>query len=416
MFRLAEIERTLIETILTRYTTRSTGATNKPILGGNDGALTPFAQSIPSDIAKALKLVTGNSRMSLHQARHGFCNILSTALFEIQTPLGANLCTSANVGAIRQIMLGKHELPSRRVAMAIARALGHRTPHTQIRSYNHLLTEWADALTPVRSHYVSNIPTAIHTDEWAIQSVPDQDSLPTIFSKKAELTPSTVIEALRLLALGYHTNRIEHLLRLDPGDLADVETLVDRINAGIRFKVFDPEKGKKTYVYGESLPKYLLKSRPFGVWPRLLELTEKLPSKNQLTSFGTLPLFDQASNLVGRNGHLLMNLPEESNLLRLVVDSFGLPASSYMAIIKSRPHDMLRAQSLLQAGQFDEAADASIQLDTFNEDYGRTFGRARSYAGLVLTKPAVGPLHDGLELVLAFIAVAVAYCPRAVPL
>jgi integrase len=416
MFRLAEIERTLIETILTRYTTRSAGATNKPILGGNDGALTPFAQSIPSDIAKALKLVTGNSRMSLHQARHGFCNILSTALFEIQTPLGANLCTSANVGAIRQIMLGKHELPSRRVAMAIARALGHRTPHTQIRSYNHLLTEWADALTPVRSHYVSNIPTAIHTDEWAIQSVPDQDSLPTIFSKKAELTPSTVIEALRLLALGYHTNRIEHLLRLDPGDLADVETLVDRINAGIRFKVFDPEKGKKTYVYGKSLPKYLLKSRPFGVWPRLLELTEKLPSKNQLTSFGTLPLFDQASNLVGRNGHLLMNLPEESNLLRLVVDSFGLPASSYMAIIKSRPHDMLRAQSLLQAGQFDEAADASIQLDTFNEDYGRTFGRARSYAGLVLTKPAVGPLHDGLELVLAFIAVAVAYCPRAVPL
>ncbi len=416
MFPLAEIERTLIETILTRYTIHSVGSNNKPILGGNNGALTPFARSIPSDIAKALKLVTGNSGMSLHQARHGFCNILSTALFEVQSPLAANLCTSADVEAIRQIMLGQHELPSRRGAMAIGRALGHQTPHTQIRSYNHVLTEWADALTPVRSHYASNIPNAIHTDEWAIEPVSDHDSLPTIFSKQAELTPYTVIEALRLMALGYQTYRIEHVLRLEPGELADVATLVDRINAGIRFKIFDPEKGKKAYVYGESLPRYLLKSRPFGVWPRLLELTEKLPPKNQLTNVGPLPLLDQASNLVGRNGHLLMNLPEESNLLRLVVDSFGLPASSYMAIIKSRPHDMLRAQSLLQAGQFDETADASFQLDTFNEDFGLTFVRARSYAGLVLAKPAVGPLHDGLELVLAYISIAAAYCPRTGPL
>lgn len=416
MFPLAEIERTLIETTLTRYTIRSVGSNNKPILGDNDGALTPFARSIPSDIAKALKLVTGNSRMSLHQARHGFCNILSTALFEIQTPLAANLCTSADVEAIRQIMLGQHELPSRRGAMAIGRALGHQTPHTQMRSYNHLLIEWADMLTPVRSHYASNIPNAIHTDKWAIETVSEQDSLPTIFSKQAELTPSIVIEALRLLALGYHTNRIEHLLRLEPGELADAETLVDRINAGIRFKVFDPEKGKKAYVYGASLPRHLLKSRPFSVWPRMLKLTEKLPPKNQLTNVGPLPLLDQASNLVGRNGHLLMNLPEDSNLLRLVIDCFELPETSYMAIIKSRPHDMSRAQSLLQAGQFDEAADASIQLDTFNEDYGRTFGRARSYAGLVLAKPALGPLHDGLELVLAYISIAAAYCPRTGPL
>ena len=148
----------------------------------------------------------------------------------------------------------------------------------------------------------------------------------------------------------------------------------------------------------------------------MLKLTEKLPPKNQLTNVGPLPLLDQASNLVGRNGHLLMNLPEDSNLLRLVIDCFELPETSYMAIIKSRPHDMSRAQSLLQAGQFDEAADASIQLDTFNEDYGRTFGRARSYAGLVLAKPALGPLHDGLELVLAYISIAAAYCPRTGPL
>lgn len=416
MFQLSEIERTLVETLLTRYTTRFGDVTNKPVLGDHDGALTPYARSIPSEIAKALKVATGNPRMSLHQARHVFCNILTTALFGIESPLANDLCQPFDVEAIQHILLGQSELPSRRCTMAIGRALGHQTPHTQLRSYNHLLTEWADALTPVKSHYASTIPNAIQIDTWSVETPPDQDVLRTIFSKKVELTPLIVIEALRLLALGYKTHRIEYLLRLEPGELADVETLVDRINAGIRFKVFDPEKGKKAYVYGKSLPKFLLKSRPAGVWPRLLKLTEALPPRSQLTESPVLPSLDQASNLVGRNGHLLMNLPEESHLLRLVVDCFELPKTTYMAVIKSKPDNMQRAQNLLRAGQFEPVKGTLIQLDTFNEDYSTAFGRGRSYAGLVLAKPALGPLHDGFELVLAYLSVAAAYCPRTGPL
>lgn len=416
MFQLSEIERTLLETLLTRYTTRFGDVTNKPVLGDHDGALTSYARSIPSEIAKALKFATGNPRMSLHQARHVFCNILTTALFRIESPLANDLCQPFDVEAIQHILLGQSELPSRRCTMAIGRALGHQTPHTQLRSYNHLLTEWADALTPVKSHYASNIPNAIQIDKWSVETPPGQDVLQTIFSKKVELTPSIVIEALRLLALGYNTHHIEYLLRLEPGELADVETLVDRINAGVRFKVFDPEKGKKVYVYGKSLPKFLLKSRPAGVWPRLLKLSEALPPRAQLTESPALPSLDQASNLVGRNGHLLMNLPEESHLLRLMVDCFELPKTSYMAAIKSKPDNMQRAQNLLRAGQFEPVKGTLIQLDTFNEDYSTAFGRGRSYAGLVLAKPALGPLHDGFELVLAYISVAAAYCPRTGPL
>jgi integrase len=416
LFQLDATEQTLIETTLTRYTTRFADVTNKPILGADDGALTPFARSIPTDIAKALKLATGNPRMSLHQARHSFCNVLTTALFGIHTPLAANLCKSIDREAIIHVMLGKHEQPSRRGAMAIGRALGHQSPRTQFRSYNHLLTEWADTLTPVSSHYSSSIAKAIDTSEWAVESLPDHDAFPTIFSQKAELTPAIVIEALRLMALGYPTNRIEYLLRLEPGELTDVETLVDRVNAGIRFKIFDPERGKKAYVYGQSLPRFLLKSRPSGVWPRLLELAEKLPPRNQLANSRPLPSLEQASNLVGRNGHLLMNLPEEAYLLRLVVDSFKLPETSFMVMIKSPPSAVPRAQNLLLEAQFAPAAGVTTQLDTFNEDHSKTFGRARSYAGLVLAKPATGPLHDNLELVLAYIAIAAAYCPRTGPM
>jgi integrase len=416
MFELAETERMLVETILTQYTTRSGDITNKPILGANDSTLTPFAKSIPSDIAKALKLVTGNSRMSLHQARHVFCNVLTSAVFGIHTPLASHLSPSSDDEVIKTIMLGTNSGLTRRGAMAIGRVLGHQTPHTQMRSYNHLLTEWADALTPLTSRYKGTIRKAIQIHHWTIEPPPNDISPSTVFSEQTRLSPKNVVESLRLMALGYVTNRIEHCLRLETGELADVETFVDRINASIRFKVFDPQKGKKTYLYGRSLPKYLLKSRPPGVWPRLLELTERLPSRDQLSDSGFLPSLDQASNLIGRNGHLLTNLPEESRLLRLVVDCFGLPETSYVALIKSRPEESQRADNLLLDGGFSRANDVTISLDTFNEDYGRPFGRARSYAGLVLRKPAVGPLHDGLELVLAYISVAAAYCPRTRPL
>ena len=111
-----------------------------------------------------------------------------------------------------------------------------------------------------------------------------------------------------------------------------------------------------------------------------------------------------------------MNLPEESYLLRLVVDSFELPETSFMVMIKSPPSAVPRAQNLLLEAQFAPAVGVTTQLDTFNEDHSKTFGRARSYAGLVLAKPASGPLHDSLELVLAYIAIAAAYCPRTGPM
>jgi integrase len=420
MFPLTDVEQTLVETILARYETRNIGnATNKPILcdvADNRVSLTMFARCIPADIACVLKQVTGNQRMSLHQARHAFCNVLTTALFEIPTPLSTSLFPSLDAKTVRQIILGKHELPSRRCAMAIARALGHQTPSTHFRSYNHLLTEWADHLTPVNSHYVSRIPNAVCVDAWEVDTPAIKDVPTTIFSQHAVLTPAVVIEAMRLMSLGYATDRTESMLRLPPGDLSDLETLVDRINAGMRFKVYDPEKAKKTYVYGKTLPKYLLKSRPDGVWPRLLECAGGLPSRGGLDFGPTLPSLDTASNLIGRNGHLLMNTPEEAHLLRLVVESFELPPTAYSAVLKSRPDDIERASGMLAAGQFQPTTQSSIQLDTFNEDYDKRFGRGRSYAGLAHTKPAIGPLHDGVELVLAFIAIAAAYCPQDSPL
>ena len=417
VFQLSDIERSLIAEILTRYTTRLGRIDTRPLLADKDGSLTDFAGLIPSDIARALKLVTGNSLMSLHQARHGFCNLLSCSLFQIDTPLAEKLTESLDKENLRKVLLGHHDLPSRRGAMAIARALGHQSPRTQLRSYSRMLTEWADRLTPVRSHYTSTISNAIQVDRWPVASANELESgTQNIFVQQTALTPLTVMGALRLMALGYSVRRIEPMLRLYPGELADIDTLVDRINAGLRFKVYDPEKMKKTYVYGASLPKYLLKSRSSTVWSRLLQLCENLPTYDEFGSDRPLPSLDQASNLVGRNGHLLMNEMEDASLVRVLVDAFSLRDDSYTAVIKSKSRDASRARNVLLSAGFVPAAKPNVQLDTFNADHDPSFSRGRSYAGLVLTTPVAGQIHDRLELVLLFIAVASAYCPRPDPL
>lgn len=355
--------------------------------------------------------------MSLHQARHGFCNLLSCALFKINTPFADRFTESLDKESVRKVLLGYHDLPSRRGSMAIARALGHQSPRTQLRSYSRMMTEWADRLTPVTSHYTGTVSNAIQVDRWRVTPANEVESgAQNIFSQRTKLTPLTVMEALRLMALGYSVRRIESMLRLYPGELADIEILVDRINAGLRFKVYDPEQMKKAYVYGASLPKYLLKSRSTTVWPRLLQLCEHLPTYDELGKNRPLPSLDQSSNLVGRNGHLLMNDMEDANLVRFLVDAFSLSEDSYTAVIKSKPSNAARAQNVLLSAGFVAAAVSNVQLDTFNADHDPSFSRGRSYAGLVLTTPVAGQIHDRLELVLLFIAVASAYCPRPNPL
>ena len=415
MFELTDTEQSLIDTLVTRYTTRFGNDGNKPLLSGKDGHLTAFAGSIPSDIARALKVVTGNARMSLHQARHGFCNVLSCALFEIETPLSKKLTESVDKASLRRILLGQHAQPSRRSAMAIARALGHQSPRTQLRSYNRMVTEWADMLTPVISHYANSISNAVQIERWPVKGPAElQDQAQTIFARQSVLTPLNVIKALRLMALGYGVPRIEQLLRLPTGELADLEVLVDRINASLRFKVHDPEQAKKVYVYGAQLPRFLLKSRPSAVWPRLMRLCETLPSCDALGHARPLPTLAQASNLVGRNGHLLMRESEDSNLIRLLVDALSIPEHAYTIGIAGKPEYLTQVLDAIHSVGF--VHDPTQKLDTFNADYDTGYTRARAYAGLVLTTPVVDQIHDRLDLVILFIAIALACCPKPEPL
>ncbi|MEP3561774.1 MAG: hypothetical protein ABJN46_05635, partial [Marinobacter sp.] len=178
----------------------------------------------------------------------------------------------------------------------------------------------------------------------------------------------------------------------------------------------DPKQGKKAYVYGQHLPKHLLKSRPPACWPRLIELADSLPTRDKLSVEFPLPTLNDASDLVGMNGHLLMNNDRDVHLLRLVVDSFQLDENAYHAAIKRPKKNRERALGLLETGGFAPTKNTTLRLDTLDKNYSGDCEKATAYAGLIVAKPAIGTLRDSFELVLAFIAVAATYCPRPVPL
>lgn len=289
--------------------------------------------------------------------------------------------------------------------------MGHQTPATSLRSYHHLLTEWADRLTPVDSHYVSRIAGTIHTDSWPTKA-PSPDIGPSVFARPPELTPLRALQALRLFAMGYTAERAERLLRLAPGELTELERLANKVNARMRFKVLDPLSNTPHQVYGEDYPGLLLKSRSTVMWQRLLQWATDLPAMAPPEAPVTLPPLEEVPDLVGRNGHLLMNTPSHAHLLKLVIDAFRIPPTGYAAVVRGKPDSLSRATALLESVGFEVSTDARGQLDTFNADSREEFFRARSYAGLMVTKSATGPVCNGVELVLVFIAVAVCWCPR----
>lgn len=412
MMELSEQEKRLIEFVLSRYDAAYGNVKNKPLLVTSEGDFIPYARSIPSEIAARLQVVTGNPKMTLHQARHSFCNVLTRALMDIDTELGHSLTNSIDDKNVRRILLGSEGAPSRRSAMAISRALGHSSPRTQFRSYNHLMTDWADKLTPVESHNKRAIQGAVRIYEWSTVSSYEPSDKATVFSDRVKLMPLLVVQALRLMALGYPAEIIEGKLNLFPEEIANLETFVDRINASLRFKVWDPEKNKIKYTYGDCLPKQLIKARSNDFWRRLIKLTNSLPRREELGPNFALPTLTHASNLIGRNGQLLMSQAEEFDLMRLVVDSLDLSENYYRVILKGKDNEIYEAEELLKEYEFEETRDPRAQLDTFNIDYNAGLSRIRAYAGLDIVSPAVGPFHNNHEFVVGFIAIAASYCPQ----
>ena len=413
VFELHKIEQCLLKDVLADHDAIAGGNPNAPILFSvidDEIMLTTAARMLPDDISKALKIVTGNPLMTLHHARHSFCNILASALFGLDTTLTQNLMIQHDPKTIREILLGTNLMPSRRSAMGVARAMGHQTPMTGFRSYIHCMTDWADKLTPVTNHYFSRIANAVQVRSWPSAELAHAPKA-SLVSQLRPLSPATNLRALRLFALGYRCDEAESMLRLEPGSLERLENLTNKVNGRLRFKAIDSETQKPTMIYGESYRNLLLKSRPTDIWPRLFQLVANLPTREALQLKTELPSLMLVSDLVGRNGHLLINNARHGNLIRLVIDLCNIPETCYKTVVRGKEKNRSRAIKILNIAGFKIDQNSTAQLDTFNADSIEDFSRFRAYGGLIASKVKDGPLHNSYEWAIIFIAVAAAYCP-----
>lgn len=420
MFPLSDLELSTIQSVLSRHDSLAGLTPKAPILcaivnGKLD--ITPLGRyNISSAISQSLKQVTGNQMMTLHHARHSFYNVLAPVLFGFEGPLTQKLTSHLMPDQIRTVILGKNAPLTRRSSMALARAMGHATPNTGFKSYNRLMTEWADNLTPVRSTRVRKIPSAIQVHEWAIQKQQSADTgfplLPTQLP-----TPKLIAQALRLSAQGYSYNRTEAVLQLRPGSLEPLNWLVKKVNHRHRFKIFDVAGQKTVYEYGDQHPNLLIEKITSDAWVRLIDQAVRFPRYDDLQQAALLPSIEHVPALVGRNGQLLMSKPEHCELIKLVLELFQLPKGSY-GVFARKNHCQVKerlAQHGFKVFQVTETdTGEKPQLDTFSIDQSDSRKLERQYGGVIFSRSFGGCIHNRHELVIALLIVAASYGIRKI--
>lgn len=414
LFNLTDQERLLVDVIFSRYDELAGYNSRGPILCDLvDGviSITQVRKSIAPAINQVIKDVTGNPRMSLHHARHTFYNRLAPVLEGYETSTTKCLNNGVDAESVRRVLLGPFSQVSRRSTMALARTMGHSRPHTGLTSYDHLMTDWADFLTPVSSSRVHRLANATHTEDWKIITGSTSINCKSLLITRRPHNAGIIARALRLMGMGYGVERTETVMQLEPGSVAQSERLMDAINSKLRFKMLDAESHSSIWVYGYDKPRLLLRKINEGAWSRLIEQTAELPTPSELRFDGELPAIREVHHLIGRSGHLLMNKSRHCELVRMTLWLFRIPPEQYQVI--AHDDDKMIA-SLLTEHEFlvrlSSDKGTVRQLDTFQSKMVDPDSPKAKYGGLVLQPASVGCIRNRYELVLAFLITAAVYC------
>lgn len=409
LFDLDETEHTLIDQVLGRYAAIAGSETNRPILCDLiNGAvnITSIRGLISQALIQVLRRVTGNPSMVLHHCRHSFYNSLAPALLGLKTPFSQQFSHGLDSARVRRMILGDVSDVSRRCGMALARLMGHRHPHTGLKSYNHLMTDWADALTPVTHQRARMLSDAFNTGHFEHAHTYSVGELPsTLLFPEPSL--SRILKTLRLVSQGLSYKRAGRLVQLRPDCVLALQGVFQQANSLMRFKT---QAMKSTWVNGSEMPNGLLQSISNDGWRRLIAHVEQLPDINPDENT-VVPDLAELPFLTGRNRHLLMDQPAHCELVKLVLEYFQIKEHRYRVVARFDNH---HATTLLTQYGFEVLAEYEasgsgkrLQLDPFSTHLRDALYRGRTFGGLVLDRTASGIIHDAAELATVFLATGV---------
>lgn len=334
LFNLSEREELVIERVLTRYSSLSGGNKKNPLFCELDNGRVvshSLIPAMPSAIISVIRTVTGSSNLVLHHARHSFHNRTAAALLEIESPMTLALNKSIDRVALQEIVLGTNHNVSRRSPMALARLMGHSSPTTGMRSYNHLLTEWADQLTPVTSQRIE-VSGVINTKDFKKYKAP---KLKKISIEYQPASMENIFKVLRLVAIGWSYDKAGHQLGLSPAVVQSLGKTFNQANDKMRFN----KRGDKSKVIGAELPHALLRYVTSDAWQRILSIVAAIPDET-LKNLPALPSLEELPNLVSRHRQVFIETEEHANLVKLVLELFSIDKNHYSVCAKNDDPNM----------------------------------------------------------------------------
>lgn len=407
LFNLTKDENAVIEKVITRLQMLAGADKNQPLLAEiKNGKIVQSSMIglISPALIGVIREVTGNPNLVLHHCRHAFHNRAAAILLGIRSSLTEKLLTDVDQQSFKEIVLGPQNELSRRCPMALARLMGHRYPSTGMSSYNHLLLEWADQLTPVtsaRTRKISNAFDAQNLERYHAPKAPKQRPL-----EYQQPTLLNLLKTLRLVSLGRTFEQAGAANQLNPDFTRTIETVFYNANYKMRFKRRGTESGM---IQGSEHPNLLIHYISYDAWIRMMEAATRYQSKLELNTETRFPPINILPSLVGKKRQLLMETAEHCHLVKRTIDVFEIDESHYKV---AAANDNERAIQLLTSSGFKvtkqeeaSALNGPLTIDSFEEyDGTEKIGSRTMFGVLNLIRNDQGVIRNSNELAVAFTA------------
>ncbi|MEL7968646.1 hypothetical protein AAG587_19985 [Vreelandella neptunia] len=400
LFALDPAEEDLIDHVLSRFHSLAGNDSKRPLLGelyASQVKLVHWAAHVSPVLIQLLRNGTTSRGMTLHHCRHAFYNTLAPSLFGIQTPLTESISGHLDPQFIRQQVLGHYSHVSRRSGMAMARLMGHRHPRTGSLNYSHVLTDWADQLTPVLHVRARNIDGVLNTKTLSRIEMPALETT-DISVRYTRLNFMVLWKVLRFVGLGMSYERAGAHVNLNPEDTEVIAKIVREAESHMRFKL----KGESdAWVSGANHPNILLRQVGEKAWRRLVEHVTGL-EESRLVSLDDSVILGELPFLISKNRQLLMSHQHHCSFLIQVFSLFNVPKRYIQVALKNAPEGLVKM--LKSNGLYQQKDTNTFQLDPFPIFVDNVLDRRQEYVGIGLKRSPEGTIRNSHELSVAVLA------------
>ncbi|AMO67248.1 hypothetical protein AZF00_02560 [Zhongshania aliphaticivorans] len=404
LFNLTPHEIELIEKVLANYDSIAGTEKNAPMLCEvRGGRVDQWAacREIQETLTVILRTITGSKTLTPHHCRHAFYNHIAPILLGCETPTGSKLCKNIDADTLQGVVLGQHQGRSIRSSIGLARLMGHSGASSGLKNYNHLMTEWADSLTPVRTERALVINGIFNTAEFERIHMEKFPQAPDISFRDPTLL--STIRLLRLVAQGRSYQSAGKLVALHPDFVCSVQANFDKANEVMRFK----KRGENGWFKGKTAPNAILHYINDSAWVRFIELAEKF----EIFPVPGCPAVDELPLLLGMNRQLKMSHDRHCIIVKHTFDILGIESNRYD--VYATEDDPIVTSFLVEQGfqvkTIERVSESgkSVQLDVFKRPVEERRGGIYDYGAIIIGPTGDGVVRNSYEMAVGFLAVSI---------